>query len=324
MEYKPGESELFDYMEGKLPAEQHAVVKKYLEENADCRSELEAARRGAATLEKIEVSASVDVTAAVMQKINSAPSTTGFLRFVLLAASLLVLVLAGLALRSPDRPVQIPAPAAVPAIPEPEAPAALPKVIAQTPDAGQPAYSETFELAAGETKNVENQKIGTIRLAGPGSFVVSENNVQVARGHARFDIIKRDSDKPFTVSTDDAEIVFIGTSFGVIKELQSTEVVLMQGRLRIEAAGVRHQLESAQTAVISGAACAIATITDQQTAFWSDFPASLNRPVATPEALSDRKVPDTTPDNSEIQDEPAGMSPRDLLEQLKIEPARED
>ncbi|HAE38899.1 MAG TPA: hypothetical protein DCG57_09705, partial [Candidatus Riflebacteria bacterium] len=170
MEHKPSESELFDYMEGNLPAEQHAAVKKYLEANADCRSEIAAAKRGADSLAKFEVNASVDVVADVLKKINVTPSSTGYLQYVLLLAGVLILLVAGLFLRPPEPQVQTPAPVAVPAIPEPEAPAALPLVIAQTPES--PAYSEVFELLSGEERTVENMKIGTIRLAGPGSYVI--------------------------------------------------------------------------------------------------------------------------------------------------------
>lgn len=335
MEYKPGESELFDYMEGNLPAEQHAAVKKYLEEHTDCLTELEAAQRGAETLARFEVKAEVDLVADVMQKIDAAPApaSTGYMRYILLAAGALLIIIAGLLLSSPETRVQTPAPVVVPAIPEPEVPTAPPAVIAHAPESGQspvkeepisPAYSEVFELAAGASRIVENQKIGTIKLAGPGSFVVSEDNVQIARGQALFEIKKRESAKPFTVTTDDAEIIVVGTSFGVIKELQSTEVALIQGRLRIEAAGVKHDLESYNSAVISGAAYAVTTISDRQSAFWADFPASLNRPTAEPENDSGVKVPDETNEHDAGQNEPPAMSPGDLLKQMKIEGPKED
>lgn len=322
MEHKPSESELFDYMEGNLPAEQHAAVKKYLEANADSRSELAAAQRGADSLAKFEVNASVDVVADVLKKINVAPSSTGYLKYVLLVAGVLILIVAGLFLRPPEPEVQTPAPVVVPAVSEPEAPAVPPLVIARTPES--PVYSEVFELTSGEERTVENQKIGTIRLAGPGSYVISEDNVQIARGHAFFEIKQRESGNAFTVSTDDAEIVVVGTSFGVIKELQSTEVVLVQGRLRIEAAGTKHDLTSSFTAVISGSAYAVAKITGQQAAFWSDFPASLYRSPAPSESHTGPKIPDTTPEHSEGNNEPAShssdghRSPLDVLNEWSV------
>ncbi len=335
MEYKPGESELFDYMEGNLPAEQHAAVKKYLEEHTDCLAELEAAQCGAETLARFEVNAEVDLVADVMQKIDAspAPASTGYMRYILLAAGALLIIIAGLLLSSPETRVQTPAPVVVPVIPEPEVPAVPPAVIAHAPESGQspvkeepisPAYSEVFELAAGASRIVENQKIGTIKLAGPGSFVVSEDNVQIARGHAFFEIKKRESAKSFTVSTDDAEIIVVGTSFGVIKELQSTEVVLIQGRLRIEAAGAKHDLESSNSAVISGAAYAASKISARQSAFWADFPASLSRSTAEPENNSGVKVPDETNEHDAGQNEPSALSPGDLLKQMKIEGPKED
>jgi hypothetical protein len=335
MEYKPGESELFDYMEGNLPAEQHAAIKKYLEEHTDCLVELEAAQRGAEALARFEVKAEVDLVANVMQKIDAAPTpaSTGYMRYILLAAGALLIIIAGLLLSSPETRVQTPSPVAVPAIPEPEVPAVPPAVIAHAPESGRPpvkeeptspAYSEVFELAAGESRIVENQKIGTIKLAGPGSFVVSEDNVQIARGHAFIEIKKRESAKPFTVTTDDAEIIVVGTSFGVIKELQSTEVALLQGRLRIEAAGAKHDLESSYAAVISGSAYAASEISDRQSAFWADFPASLNRPPAEPENDSGVKMPDETNEHDAGQNEPPAMSPGDLLKQMKIEGPKED
>lgn len=338
MEYKPGESELFDYMEGNLPAEQHTAVKKYLEEHADCLAELEAAQRGAETLARCEVKAEVDLVADVMQKIDAAPApaSTGYMRYMLLAAGALLIIIAGLLLSSPETRVQTPAPVVVPAIPELEVPTAPPAVIAHAPESGRPpvkeeptspAYSEVFELAAGESRIVENQKIGTIKLAGPGSFVVSEDNVQFARGHAFFEIRKRESAKPFTVSTDDADIIVVGTSFGVIKELQSTEVVLIQGRLRIEAAGTKHDLESFNSAVISGSAYAVTTISARQSAFWADFPASLNRPVSAPgQHKDDAQLKQSESDNgSASQNSVEQSSPLDLLNEWSVpHPRSED
>jgi len=328
MEYKPGESELFDYMEGNLPAEQHAAVKKYLEEHTDCLAELEAAQRGAETLDRFEVKAEVDLVADVMQKIDAAPApaSTGYMRYILLAAGALLIIIAGLLLSSPEARVQNPAPVVVPVIPEPEVPAVPPAVIAHAPESGQPpvkvepAYSEVFELAAGESRIVENQKIGTIKLAGPGSFVVSEDNVQIARGHAFFEIKKRASAQPFTVSTDDAEIIVVGTSFGVIKELQSTEVALIQGRLRIEAAGAKHDLESSNAAVISGSAYAVITISARQSAFWADFPASLNRSVSKPDQhKDDTQLRQSENNNGSVsQNSVEQNSPLDLLNEWSV------
>jgi hypothetical protein len=327
MEYKPGESELFDDMEGNLPAEQHAAVKKYLEEHTDCLAELGAAQRGAETLGKFEVKAEVDLVADVMQKIAAAPApaSTGYMRYMLLAAGALLIIIAGLLLSSPETRVQTPSPVAVPAIPEPEVPAVPPAVIAHAPsgrppvkeEPTSPAYSEVFELAAGESRVVENQKI---------SFVVSEDNVQMARGHAFFEIKKRESAKPFTVSTDDADIIVVGTSFGVIKELQSTEVALIQGRLRIEAAGAKHDLESSNSAVISGSAYAVTTISARQSAFWADFPASLLRPVSTPgHHYDDVQLNQSESNNgSASQNSVEQSSPLDLLNEWSVSHPRSE
>ncbi|MBU1106038.1 MAG: FecR family protein [Candidatus Riflebacteria bacterium] len=324
MSRQPSENELFDYMEGSLPPEKHAAVKKYLDEHEDCRVSLEAAQNGAKALGAFKVSGSVDFVSDIMQKINQpALPSTPYLKYGLLASILIIFIATSIAFLSKSEPQPQVVPVPKPDVQQFVPPAEPPKVIAQQPDAiVKPVVilnSESIQLAANEQRTVESEKTGTILFAGPGDFVVTENNVKIIHGHALFKIVPRSGRNPFTVSTEDATIEVIGTVFGVNKDSKGTNVTLLKGKLRIKQMDASQTLESTFSALISEKNISIAKTTDNEIAFWSAFPASPHESdSAKPKIATDTTLPQTSLEQPTTNNEHSNTDSSEIRSPLEL------
>lgn len=103
----------------------------------------------------------------------------------------------------------------------------------------QGAERTTVTAEAGEQRQVEFEDGSTVRLVGastlsytPGMDAAEERRVTLARGRAYFDVTAR-NDVPFVVTTPAARTEVLGTQFGVAASNDTTEVVLVDGRVRV-------------------------------------------------------------------------------------------
>jgi ferric-dicitrate binding protein FerR (iron transport regulator) len=97
----------------------------------------------------------------------------------------------------------------------------------------------TVTAEAGEQRQVEFEDGSTVRLVGastlsytPGMDAADERRVTLARGRAYFDVAARE-EAPFAVTTPAARTEALGTQFGVAAGTDTTEVVLVDGRVRV-------------------------------------------------------------------------------------------
>ena len=107
----------------------------------------------------------------------------------------------------------------------------------------QGAERTTVTAEAGEQRQVEFEDGSTVRLVGastlsytPGMDAAEERRVTLARGRAYFDVTARE-DVPFVVTTPAARTEVLGTKFGVAAGNDTTEVVLVDGRVRVGPGG---------------------------------------------------------------------------------------
>ena len=107
----------------------------------------------------------------------------------------------------------------------------------------QGAERTTVTAEVGEQRQVEFEDGSTVRLVGastlsytPGMDAAEERRVTLARGRAYFDVTARE-DVPFVVTTPAARTEVLGTKFGVAAGNDTTEVVLVDGRVRVGPGG---------------------------------------------------------------------------------------
>jgi transmembrane sensor len=103
------------------------------------------------------------------------------------------------------------------------------------------ASRTTVTAEANEQQVVEFEDGSTVRLVGaatlsytPEMSTSDERRVTLARGRAYFDVVSRD-DASFVVNTPAARAEALGTQFGVTTGGDTTEVVLVEGTVRVEA-----------------------------------------------------------------------------------------
>lgn len=103
------------------------------------------------------------------------------------------------------------------------------------------ASRTTVTAEANEQQVVELEDGSTVRLVGEGTLSYTpemstsdERRVTLARGRAYFDVVSRD-DASFVVNTPAARAEALGTQFGVTTGGDTTEVVLVEGSVRVEA-----------------------------------------------------------------------------------------
>ncbi len=97
----------------------------------------------------------------------------------------------------------------------------------------------TITVEADEQRQVEFEDGSTVRLVGaatlsytPGMSATEEQRVTLARGRAYFDVAARD-EAPFVVTTPAAQTEVLGTQFGIAAGNDTTEVVLVEGQVRV-------------------------------------------------------------------------------------------
>jgi len=104
------------------------------------------------------------------------------------------------------------------------------------------ASRTTVTAEADEQRIVRFEDGSTVRLVGatlsytPDLTDEDERHVTLARGRAYFDVVSRD-DASFIVNTPAAEAEALGTQFGVTTGSDTTEVVLVEGAVRVAAEG---------------------------------------------------------------------------------------
>lgn len=101
------------------------------------------------------------------------------------------------------------------------------------------ASRTTVTAGADEQRVVEFDDGSTVRLVGaatlsyePGMSTMAERRLTLARGRAYFDVVSRD-DASFVVNTPAARAEALGTQFGVTTGGDTTEVVLVEGTVRV-------------------------------------------------------------------------------------------
>jgi ferric-dicitrate binding protein FerR (iron transport regulator) len=99
----------------------------------------------------------------------------------------------------------------------------------------------TVTAQAGERKTVSFEDGSTARLVGvatlsytPGTAGTDPQRVRLARGRAYFNV-PPSREAPFVVRTPTAQAEVLGTQFGVATGRDTTEVVLVEGAVRVEA-----------------------------------------------------------------------------------------
>lgn len=108
----------------------------------------------------------------------------------------------------------------------------------------------TVTAQASEQKTVEFGDGSTARLVGtstlsytPNMATAERRRVTLTRGRAYFDVAPKE-DASFVVSTPSAQAEALGTTFGVATGNDTTEVVLVEGKVRVAAAGDAGATES--------------------------------------------------------------------------------
>lgn len=106
----------------------------------------------------------------------------------------------------------------------------------------QEASRTTVTVADGEQQVVTFDDGSTARLTGaatlsydPDVAPTEDRRVQLERGQAYFDVVPRES-ASFVVTTPTATAEVLGTQFGVATQGDATEVVLVEGRVRVGSA----------------------------------------------------------------------------------------
>jgi len=105
----------------------------------------------------------------------------------------------------------------------------------------QEASLKTVTVGADQQRVVEFDDGSTARLVGttalsydPGLAAAETRHVTLKRGRAYFDVVSR-ADAPFVVTTPAARTEVLGTQFGVTTGSDTTEVVLVEGEVRVGA-----------------------------------------------------------------------------------------
>mgnify|MGYP002338702395 CR=1 FL=1 len=103
----------------------------------------------------------------------------------------------------------------------------------------QEANRTTVTAGADEQRVVEFEDGSTVRLVGaaalsytPGMATMEERRVALTRGRAYFDVASRE-DASFVVTTPAARTEALGTQFSVTTGTDTTEVLLVDGRVRV-------------------------------------------------------------------------------------------
>lgn len=103
----------------------------------------------------------------------------------------------------------------------------------------QEANRTTVTAGADEQRMVEFDDGSTVRLVGaaalsytPGMGTMEERHVTLTRGRAYFDVASRE-DASFVVATPAARTEALGTQFSVTTGTDTTEVLLVDGRVRV-------------------------------------------------------------------------------------------
>jgi len=101
------------------------------------------------------------------------------------------------------------------------------------------ASRTTVTAGADEQRVVELNDGSTVRLVGaatlsydPEMSTTEDRRVTLARGRAYFDVVHRD-DASFVVNTPAARAEVLGTQFGVTTGSDTTEIVLVEGKVRV-------------------------------------------------------------------------------------------
>jgi len=98
-------------------------------------------------------------------------------------------------------------------------------------------HQERLETAVGEQKTIALPDGSTIQLNTDGVLVVdyvkNARNVRLTKGEAYFSVA-RDSDRPFTVLTDNGSVTAVGTEFTVrLRADAALEVTVAEGRVAL-------------------------------------------------------------------------------------------
>lgn len=127
---------------------------------------------------------------------------------------------------------------------------------------------ETFETGVGEQRSVQLADGSFVRLDTDSRIRVEltdgARHVELVQGQALFDVA-HDASRPFTVGADGMTVTALGTVFDVRRTGADVQVVLVQGRVRVKAAGGPDQIlnpdqtarttrQGAKTASINAAA----------------------------------------------------------------------
>lgn len=178
-----------------------------------------------------------------------------------------------------------------------------------------PGSDEPIFLKQYEQKSIFVTDFGSIILAGPVSIKQNENNANLIAGHALFDISSNNPDKQFFIKTEDVTIRAGDAIFGVEKNATSTKIVILSGNLAITCNDCDYHLPYSYTAEISATGISKKLTSQDEHAYWSDFPENLAMP--TTEAAE-------TIENTTESAAPSTLSPQELLNKIDIEQPREE
>jgi transmembrane sensor len=104
---------------------------------------------------------------------------------------------------------------------------------------------QTYETGVGEQRSLQLADGSFVRLDTDSEIRVKltadRRRIELVQGQALFDVA-HDAARPFTVSAGDATVTALGTVFDVRLTGATTQVVLVKGRVRVEAAGGPDQI----------------------------------------------------------------------------------
>lgn len=302
MALKEWEKRISEYLEESLDEREARAVEEHCRSCKECGEALAAARCGHELFKGATLTAPVNIIPRISQRLQPLSNAPTVRPWPLIIMFLGILGVIGLlafhgapgrpnveragesAIASPTQEME----PVVPVVRPKPAPASL-GVIAwrgsdgtTSPDVLSP--ERDIETPAGACADVRLAGGECIAALPNTVFRTVEDGVKLIRGNIWCDIPSRRGSTPFIVHTNAADIVVVGTKFGVDAASDSISVDLFEGRVEIRpASGASCILDAGSTAVISAGAITISLTSAARDALWrqwADIPV-LRRPAET-------------------------------------------
>lgn len=338
MALKEWEERISAYLEESLDEREARAVEEHCRSCEECGEALAAAKRGHELFAGATLIAPVNIVPRISQQLKPLSSAPTVRPWPLIIVFLGVLGVIGLlafhwssgraneertgksAVASPTQEMEPP----VPLVRPKPAPAPV-GVIAWRGEGGQKPSSvlppeSDVETPAGTCADVRLAGGECVAALPNTVFRTVEDGVTLIRGNIWCDIPHRSGSSPFIVHTNAADVIVIGTKFGVDVASDSISVDLFEGRVEIRlASGASCILEAGSTAVVSAGAIVVSLMPAARDALWrqwAEVPV-LRRPAETVATGQQPELPASSSESLLPGNDPTPLpkrvSPRNVL-----------